>query len=166
MQKKKKNLGVILEASFSTYINHKVQTFFLLNIFWLCPQYLIRNYRSWILSMTLEQKRDMWHVDVAGPRGLQVFSTDRLRRSRIFSFGEQFRHGVRISGYKEVSVWDKDGREAQEGGKYIYLWLIHVVQQKPTQHCKVIWTWGCSRSLGEPLTIGQIRPRICRWISG
>ena len=32
-----------------------------------------------------------------------------------------------------------DGREVQEGGMYVYLWLIHiVVWQKPTQHCKAI----------------------------
>ena len=31
------------------------------------------------------------------------------------------------------------GREAQEGGTYVSLWLIHVVVwQKPTQHCKAI----------------------------
>ena len=31
------------------------------------------------------------------------------------------------------------GREVQEGGTHVYLWLIHVeVQQKPTQYCKAI----------------------------
>ena len=31
------------------------------------------------------------------------------------------------------------GREAQEGGDVLYLWLIHVnIWQKPTQYCKAI----------------------------
>ena len=30
------------------------------------------------------------------------------------------------------------GGEAYEGGVYVYLRLIHVVQQKPVPHCKVI----------------------------
>ena len=31
------------------------------------------------------------------------------------------------------------GREAQEGGTYMYLWLIHAdLWWKPTQYCKVI----------------------------
>ena len=39
----------------------------------------------------------------------------------------------------EVWGWGAVGREAQEGGDVLYLWLIHtVVQQKPTQHCKTI----------------------------
>ena len=29
-------------------------------------------------------------------------------------------------------------REVQRDGKYVYLWLIHVVWQKPTQCCKAI----------------------------
>ena len=29
------------------------------------------------------------------------------------------------------------GRENQEGGMYVHLWLIHVVHQKATQHCNV-----------------------------
>ena len=37
--------------------------------------------------------------------------------------------------------WDGvgGGKEAQEGGTYVYLWLIHVdVWQKPTEYCKEI----------------------------
>jgi len=30
-----------------------------------------------------------------------------------------------------------DGKEVQEGGIYVYLWLIHtVIQQEPAKHCK------------------------------
>ena len=37
----------------------------------------------------------------------------------------------------EVWGWGAVGREPQEGGDVLYLWLIHtVVQQKPTQHHK------------------------------
>ena len=33
--------------------------------------------------------------------------------------------------------WGMGGREIQEGGNHVHLWLIHdVVQQKTTQHCK------------------------------
>ena len=33
----------------------------------------------------------------------------------------------------------EDGREVQDGGIYVYLWLIHVdVWQKPIQYCKTI----------------------------
>ena len=37
--------------------------------------------------------------------------------------------------------WDGvgGGREVQEGGTHVYLWLIHVDGwQKPTQYCKAI----------------------------
>ena len=35
--------------------------------------------------------------------------------------------------------WGVGGREIQEGGNQVHLWLIHdVVQQKTTQHCKSI----------------------------
>ena len=32
-----------------------------------------------------------------------------------------------------------DGKEVQEEGIYVYLWLIHVViQQEPAKHCKAV----------------------------
>ena len=41
----------------------------------------------------------------------------------------------------------RGGSKVQEGGTYVYLWLIYVdVWQKPTQHCKVIilqWKINC-----------------------
>ena len=45
--------------------------------------------------------------------------------------------------YDHLEGWDREGgREAQEGGDmgiYVCIQLIHfVVQQKLTQHCKVI----------------------------
>ena len=40
----------------------------------------------------------------------------------------------------EREAWDVGaGREVQEAGMYVHIWLIHiVVQQKITQHCKAI----------------------------
>ena len=41
----------------------------------------------------------------------------------------------------KLEGWDGvgGGREVQEGGTHVYLWLIHVdVEQKPTQYCKAI----------------------------
>ena len=41
----------------------------------------------------------------------------------------------------DLEGWDGawDGREVQEGGAYVYIWLIHVVvQQKLTWHSKAI----------------------------
>ena len=38
---------------------------------------------------------------------------------------------------EDLEGWDGVEREAQEGGVYVYLWLIHIiVHQKSTQHCK------------------------------
>ena len=30
------------------------------------------------------------------------------------------------------------GRRFQREGIYVYLWLVHIVWQKPTQHCEAI----------------------------
>ena len=39
----------------------------------------------------------------------------------------------------EASGGEEDGREVQEGGDILYLWLIHTdAWQKPTQYCKAI----------------------------
>ena len=40
-----------------------------------------------------------------------------------------------------LEAWggEEDGREVQEGGDILYLWLIHIdAWQKPTQYCKAI----------------------------
>ena len=56
-------------------------------------------------------------------------------------------HGVCPVGWqesitKELTVgWEEvgGGREVQEGGAYVHLWLIHVDEwQKSNQHCKAI----------------------------
>ena len=39
-----------------------------------------------------------------------------------------------LEGWERVEVGEKFKREET----YVYLWPIHVVWQKPTQHCKVI----------------------------
>ena len=40
----------------------------------------------------------------------------------------------------DLKGWDGvgSGREGQEGGDRCILWLLHVVWQKPTQHCKAL----------------------------
>lgn len=49
-------------------------------------------------------------------------------------------HTQNISAHQHQSVrveWRKVGGEAQEGGMYVYLQLIHItVQQKPTEDYK------------------------------
>ena len=48
---------------------------------------------------------------------------------------------MEISKKNKLEGWDGmgGGEEVQEGGTYVYPWLIHVdIWQKPTQYCKVI----------------------------
>ena len=59
-----------------------------------------------------------------------------------FSYICIFSHIKNFSNFKKVtesiSRGREDGREVQDGGAFVFLWLIHVVRQKPTQHCKAI----------------------------
>ena len=51
-------------------------------------------------------------------------------------------HGAQTWCSDSLEGWDRRAghrRDAQEGGAYVYLWLIPViVWQKPIQHCRAI----------------------------
>ena len=56
--------------------------------------------------------------------GKLLYNTERSARSSVMTYRGEMGEGG----------WN--GREVQEKGMYVYLWLIHVVWQKATQHCK------------------------------